>query len=177
MKEVTIGCVHHENNEGQDIPRESREAATRAGEPHAQAQTRRSVQPCQPRSRHHRQRHHQCADRRAREHRVALRAGVRWRPGVLLAAIASVFGCRFFRRAAGKRGVDPSALRRQQCGAGHDTHREGRRAGRDHRFRAALQAARPHVPSDADSATRTPAVGLSAHRVAADAATAHASRK
>ena len=126
------------------------------------------------RSWHRRQRQRQRADRSARTGCLVLPAVVQRRSRFLLAAFADarrprVISTSFSTAQSGEHAV----LHRKHGRPGDAPRRRGRQRDRDHRFRTALQAARPHLPSD-ESRAHDPA---RRRRAAHHAASAPAGRR
>ena len=119
------------------------------------------------RSRHHRQRQHQRADRPQRAHRLVLPAVVRRRSRCSARCcrrrIARCAASSTSRSTASQRAA---VLRREHRRARHAARGRRRQRDRNHRLRAALQAARPHLPSDESRAHDPPGRGRAAHHAA-----------
>ena len=105
----------------------------------------------EPRSCRRRKRPHGRAGQSARAHRVVVLPALRWRSGVLPAALRRR-GEGLHRRRARRAGLVAFRIRAQHRAGHHGAHRSQRRFGAHHRLRAALRAVRPHVPPAAADA-------------------------
>src|SRR5690606_15839802 len=115
-----------------------------------------------PRAGPGRQRQLRRAVRCARAAGVGLPAGLRWRSGLLRAAAAAA-GRRVLGHRAGRIRLVAAGVRQEHRHPAHGAARWRRWGDRDHRFRAALAAARALLPAGDAGAPRARAVGQPAH--------------